>query len=148
MSASVEVKEIGFLNSESEVFHYRREERSSSSDYYGEKFILNSIDPTIITRLHSLLSGRDIFYLTNKHDYEVTFETPKIVSMKLPKSMITALLDVKVDIYTLTKYWYASEEVKLANWSYSKTKRYLESLTEFARFYKDGQKIFLDLAAS
>lgn len=103
-----------------------------------------NFDPTIILRLHSILSGVDIFHLTERYDYNVFKSNFRVISMIIPtdmKSLLLNLMPSKKEL--LLQKWHSSQEVKLCGWSSTQTEINLFSLTEASK--KDSDYIQLNM---
>lgn len=93
-----------------------------------------NMDPTIILKLHSIITEIDIFQLSQKYDYHVKKDGQKIISMDIPKDMVKRLKGLaNIEIENVLNKWRNSEEVKLSAWSKSKTEVYLHSLISSCR---------------
>ena len=75
------------------------------------------LDPTVILRLHSILSGLDIFELRKKFEYEIERTSKEYVQMTLPNSLVQLLKKLtKEDSHNILEKWYLSIEVAMNNW--------------------------------
>ena len=102
------------------------------------------LDPTVIIRLHSIISGKDIFTLSNLVDYKINYESETLISMKLPNNMLKSLRMLNLDlIYSVSEKWYNSKEVKLYDWDINECQKYLLSLMNITKTPTSNSKIYL-----
>lgn len=95
----------------------------------GSDATFTNMDPTIIMRLHSIISGADIFQLSRNYDYHVKENSNKVISMDIPNDMVKRLKGLtNIEIENVLSAWKDSEEVRLSAWSKSQTEVYLHSL--------------------
>ena len=95
----------------------------------GSDVTFINMDPTIIIRLHSIISGADIFKLSRQYDYNVKEKSKKIISMDIPNDMVKRLRGLtNIEIENVLYTWKESKEVSLSAWSKSQTEVYLHSL--------------------
>lgn len=91
----------------------------------------SNFDPTIILRLHSLLSGIDIFHLTEKYDYNIFKGELRVISLIIPSDLKSLINNLQSsDKEKVIQDWHRSQEVKLCAWTSTQTEIYLFSLTE------------------
>ncbi len=106
-----------------------------------------NMDPTIIMKLHSIISGFDIFQLSQKYDYHVKKDGEKIISMDIPKDMVKRLKGLaNIEIDNVLNKWKNSEEVKISAWSKTKTEVYLHSLICSCRKNVDSIHVIIHLS--
>jgi len=80
----------------------------------------NKLDPTVILRLHSILSGIDIFELNKKFEYEIERTSKENVQMTLPNNFVQLLKKLtKEDSHHILEKWYLSIEVAMNDWGIS-----------------------------
>ena len=121
----------------------------------AENFIINKVvvnrqtvftdmDPTVLVRLHSILTNRDVFILNSQNDYSIKIETSGLISMKLPADMIAALKNLNsIKHSQITKKWLDSKEVRLNRWDVTQCREKLNRLTRLANQGRD--KIVMSL---
>ena len=115
-------------------------------DTYNEN-TFKQLDPTVIIRLHSILSQKDIFTLSNLVDYSVTYESEKLLSLKLPTEILRELQNLNLnETYFVAEKWCSSKEVKLYNWTMDKCYSELLALLELANHNKSDAKIYIQIA--
>lgn len=106
----------------------------------------NYLDPTVIVRLHSIISDKDIFTLCNVVDYKVKYESETLLSMKLPKSMLESLQKLNLTkLYSISEKWCNSKEVKLYNWTIDRCHDHLVCLLDIANNPNPITKIYLQI---
>ena len=89
----------------------------------------SKMDPTIILRLHSIISGLDVFQLKEKFDYKIRKSSQKIISMNIPAEMVNELRGLtNIELEPVLSQWRNSKEVKLSQWTKSRAEVYLHSL--------------------
>ena len=120
----------------------------SSALYYQEststEINLCNFDPTIILRLHSILSKTDIFHLTERYDYHIFKGAQRVITMVLPDDLKDLLRDISESEKEQTlRAWHNSQEVRLCNWTETQTEVYLFALTEPCK--KSDEKIKINM---
>ena len=107
-----------------------------------------NMDPTVMLRLHSILSNKDIFILKGLYDYSVKIETDGTVSMKLPSDMLESLgnLNIHEQVHA-TKRWMESKEVRLNSWTFCQCKENFLKLLRFAKLGRNKIKMSLNYSA-
>ncbi|MCM8542572.1 MAG: hypothetical protein NE328_20045 [Lentisphaeraceae bacterium] len=105
-----------------------------------------NFDPTIILRLHSILSGTDIFHLTERYDYNIFKGKQRVITMVIPEDLKNLLLKINDSSREqILKSWHSSQEVNLCNWTETQTEIYLFALTESCKKSADHVKINMHL---
>lgn len=109
-----------------------------STAMYNEPLLtslnLSNIDPTIIKRLHAILSGQDIFEISEKSQYKISTVSSGVIKIVLPENLKKLILEIKNSkIDRIAHEWLKSAEVNLSQWSKLKTVRYLEKLIEYCK---------------
>ena len=95
---------------------------------------LSNIDPTVILKLHSILSGVDVFNLTNDYDYCISNRDQKVIQMAIPNDLKRLIAGIKEqDKSEIVSAWTRSQEVTLCNWTETQTEVYLFTLIEACR---------------
>lgn len=95
---------------------------------------LSNIDPTIIKRLHAILSGQDIFEISERSNYKISTVANGVIKLDLPDDLKNLVLQIKSSkIDQIAHEWLKSAEVNLSQWSKLKTVRYLEKIIEYCQ---------------
>jgi len=105
---------------------------NSSSEEVNNNY--TDMDPTIILRLHSILTGLDIFHLSEEFDYKVSEDSNNVYSLKIPNELVQELAKIDVNnIDDILYQWNKSQEVRLSAWSLPQTATNLCSLINQCR---------------
>ena len=89
-----------------------------------ETIELRDFDPTILLRLHSILSKKDIFTLKSRYNYKLKWINDETVSLEIPDDMIKICNSLNnEDFHDLIKNWYLSTEVAINGWGIKKTQK-------------------------
>ena len=89
----------------------------------------SNMDPTVIIKIHSIVSGKDIVELQKSYDYEIKKISDDTVSMLIPDDFINKLKSLsKSRFKNATQEWLNSTEVKMNAYSFDDCEEYLELL--------------------
>lgn len=92
------------------------------------------IDPTIVLRLHSVISGIDIFKLKKKYNYEVKRIDAENGVMLLPEIFVTDICKLNAnDFPNILKLWHRSIEVKINNWEEKEAQLKFDKIVNFCK---------------
>ena len=105
---------------------------NSSSEEVNNNY--KDMDPTIILRLHSILTGLDVFHLSEEYDYKVREDSNNVYSLKIPSELVQELAKIDADNIDKILYeWKKSQEVRLSSWTLPQTATNLCSLINQCR---------------
>ena len=91
---------------------------------------LEHLDPTVVLRLHSIISGKDIFTLKKLYDYQIKRISETDATMVLPQDMILKISAVSSK-KTILNLWYSSIEVCLNKWTLKEAKKNYREIIAF-----------------
>lgn len=98
----------------------------------GKNMILENTDPTIIIRLYSILTGKDIFSLKNEFNYVINRISSNQVEMIISKDFSDELKKVSNhQSQEVIGDWYLSTEVALNGWGIKETEKQFSRIKAF-----------------
>ena len=107
---------------------------------------INDLDPTGVMRLHSILTGLDIFELTLKYNYNPRPCSDMRYELQIPDKLRLMITDIKEnDIKELAGLWNQSREIQLYGWSLKQTEQNIRLLIDFCSHETTSLLIYIEI---
>lgn len=117
------------------------------ANFWSEKGSLGGsygIDPTILLRLHSIMSGQDIFTLAERYNYNGTVLNNKLIYLTLSEDFINLLISINENnFYDISQKLCTSPEALLHDWDIPTAKHFIYRLLNKVTLMDDTFLLYL-----